>query len=430
MPCAMATSFTIHDLAPLGDGVHRDSGVRVYIERTLPGDVVEAKIQKAAGLMRGEVTRIVTPSPHRVTPPCPHYDVCGGCALQHASEGFYRDWKMETVRGILARAGVAVHTWSPPVFVPGGTRRRVTFAAHRKGSAVTLGYFRRRSHKVADIASCLVADPAIMALRTTLAPALAVILQDGKAADIFIQTVDGAFDVVITGPVGKKGHPDLTVLEAGAQAADALGLNRLSWRARDHDTPEQIVERAPFLARFGALDVPLPPLAFLQPTKAGEAALVDAVMTHLPASGRFADLFAGCGTFSGALLRRGPTDAFESAGAAVRALDKAKGAAPLRVTQRDLFRMPLEAEDANRYDAIVFDPPRVGGEAQARELAASTVKRIVGVSCNPLTFARDAKILTDGGYRLENVAVVDQFTWSHHVELVGAFTKDSAPAAR
>ena len=420
----MTNSLTIHDLAPLGDGVHRDGRARVYVARALPGDVVEAKVQKApGGILRGEMTRLVQASSHRAAAPCPHYEACGGCSLQHASESFYRQWKVDTVRTALSRAGVEPRAWSKPVFVPPGTRRRVTFAAFKKGGTVTLGYFRRRSHKVTEIASCLVADPAIMDLRRKLATVLAPVLQDGKTADVFIQAVNGAFEVVITGPVGRKGRPDLDVLETGARLAETLGLHRLSWRAQDHDEPEQIVARAPFVVRFGALDVALPPLAFLQPTKAGEDALVSAVTAQLPRKGRFADLFSGCGTFAGAMLARGPVDAFESAAPAVRALDKSKGAAPLRVTQRDLFRMPMEAAEANRYDAIVFDPPRAGAAAQAKALASSAVKRIIGVSCNPLTFARDARTLADGGYRLESVAVVDQFTWSHHVELVGAFTK-------
>ncbi|MCA0202505.1 MAG: hypothetical protein LCH56_17035, partial [Proteobacteria bacterium] len=176
-------------------------------------------------------------------------------------------------------------------------------------------------------------------------------------------------------------------------------------------------------ARFGILDVPLPPLAFLQPTRAGEDALTAAVMIALPARGTFADLFSGCGTFSGAMLARGPVDAFDSVEPAVRALDKAKGVHPLRVQRRDLGRQPLDADETKRYDAVVFDPPRAGAEEQAKALAASNVRRIVGVSCNPVTFARDARLLIAGGYRLDSVQVVDQFTWSHHVELVAAFSR-------
>lgn len=419
----MASLLTIHDLAPQGDGIHRAERERIYVDRTLPGDVVEAKIQKPSrGLVRADVVRIVEASPYRVEAPCPAYNVCGGCTLQHASKDFYRAWKVETVRNALRRQNLEPVTWLEPVFLPAGTRRRATFAAFKK-NAVTLGYFRRRSHQVTDIAACLVAEPAIMDLRSRLAAALAPILLEGKSADVFIQNVGAQFDVVITGPVGKNGRPDLDVYEVAAQITETLGLNRFSWRAREHDEPEVMLERAPFIARFGTLDVALPPMAFLQPTAAGEQALVAAVMALLPARGTFADLFSGCGTFSGAMIERGPVDAFESLGSAVRALEKAKGARPLRATRRDLFRAPLSTEEAKPYDAIVFDPPRAGAADQARALANSRVPRLIGISCNPITFARDARILSEGGYALETVKIVDQFTWSHHVELVASFLR-------
>jgi len=419
----MTTSFEIHDLAPLGDGIHRGENERVYIERTLPGDLVEARVGRAGGVLRGDLARVVAASEHRVEAPCPHYDVCGGCSLQHAREAFYRAWKIETVRTALSRQGLAPGEWLAPVFIPAGTRRRATFAASKHKNAVTLGFFRRRTHQVADVAACLLIDPVIMDVRKKLEHALVPLLQDGKTADIFIQNVAGQIDVAITGPVGMKGRPDLNVLEAAAQMAHALGLHRIAWRSRDYDEAEVLVEVAPVTATFGALGVPLPPLAFLQPTKAGEDALASTVMDLLPESGAFADLFAGCGTFSGAMLTRGTVDAFENAEPAVRALDRAKGPKPLRPIRRDLFRMPLSAEEANRYDAIVFDPPRAGAEDQARALASSKVPRLIGVSCNPVTFARDARILTEGGYRLDRARIIDQFTWSHHVELVASFTR-------
>jgi 23S rRNA (uracil1939-C5)-methyltransferase len=262
-----------------------------------------------------------------------------------------------------------------------------------------------------------------MAMRTRLTTALAPILHEAKPATVFIQAVDGQFDIVITGPVGKTGKPDAPTRTAIAQFARASNVNRIAWRAGSDDAAEIIVETGPLRARFGDLDVTLPPLAFLQPTQAGEDALVAAVMTLLPRTGKFADLFSGCGTFTGPMLARGAVDAYESVGSAIRALDKAKGARPLKALRRDLFLNPLRRDEANRYDAIVFDPPRAGAREQARTLASSRTPLLVGVSCNPATFARDARILVDGGYRLDSVRVVDQFTWSHHVELVAAFTK-------
>jgi 23S rRNA (uracil1939-C5)-methyltransferase len=421
----MAEQLPIHELGPLGDGVHQSERGRVFIERALPGDVVETKVQTVAGgILRGDLIQVIEASPHRVSAPCPHYDVCGGCTVQHADDGFYRNWKTGIVRAALAREGVEPEVWCDPVFLPAGRRRRATFAAARKKNVVTLGYHRRRTHQVTDISACLIADPVLMALRAKLATALVPILQDGKEADIFIQTVDGHCEVVITGPVGQKGRPDFQVYEAAAELAHAAKINRICWRLRDRDEVELLLEVNPLLATFGALTVPLPPLAFLQPTKPGEDAIVSIIMDMLPEKGTFADLFAGCGTFTGPMLTRGPVDAYDNVAAAIRALDKAKGPKPLKAIQRDLYRNPIEGTETKRYDAVVFDPPRAGAEQQARALARSAVPLVIGVSCNPGTFARDARILVDGGYDLNSVTVVDQFNWSHHVELVASFYRD------
>ena len=423
----MAGEIHIDELGPKGDGIHSSQRGRVYIDRALPGESVRANIKRGDDqMLRGEIIAVVEASPHRVKPPCPNYDVCGGCTLQHADEGFYRDWKVAIVRDALRRKGLTPKTWRDPVFVPPATRRRATFNAHKHNGRVTLGYFRRRTHRVTEIRACLVADPAIMSLREKLAPLLASILTEGKDADIFIQMVGGRFELAITGPVGKKGKPDLPVREAIAELAHKADINRISWRARERDQRDDVevmIERNRLIAKFGALDVALPPLAFLQPTQAGETALVEAVMELLPASGKFADLFAGSGTFSGPMLGRGSVDAYESVGPAIRALDKARGPLPLKAFRRDLDREPLRREEANRYDAIVFDPPRAGAAEQVKALASAKTPLLIAVSCNPATFARDARILVDGGYRLDSVKVIDQFTWSHHVELVAGFSK-------
>jgi len=417
----MATELLIHHLGPQGDGVHRGADGPVYVERALPGETLEAKVHKGAGgVLRGEPARILAPSPHRVAAPCTHYEVCGGCSVQHADETLYRAWKTGIVRDALLKKGLAPQRWTAPVFLAAASRRRVTFAAIKQKKNVTLGYFRRRSHQVTDITDCLVADPTIMALRAALPPLLVPLLQGGQATDVFIQAVNGLCEVVITGPKGKTG---LELHEAVAHLIQTAGISRLSWRRRDGDEPEVMLERAALIATFGALNVALPPLAFLQPTKAGEDALVRAVMEVLPAHGKFADLFSGCGTFSGSMLTRGTVDAYESDAAAIRALNAARQSKPLQAVARDLVRSPLGPEDLSRYDAVVFDPPRAGALEQAKMLALSKVPRVIGVSCNPATFARDARVLADGGYTLDSVSVVDQFIWSHHVELVAAFTK-------
>jgi 23S rRNA (uracil1939-C5)-methyltransferase len=424
----MADEFRIDGLSPEGEGIGASKRERVLIDRALPGDRVEAKLRRDIdGVLRGDVIGIVEASPHRVAPPCPHYALCGGCTLQHASGAFYRDWKTGIVRDALAAKGLAPALWREPVFLPAGGRRRITFTAEKQGDTVALGYSRRRQRQVVTIESCLIADPAIMALRPKLAPLLAPLLQEGKPATAFVQTIGGPaenqVEIVVTGPVGERGVLDAAVREALATLADELAVDRVSWRANLGDAPEMVIERRPLRVRFGALDVALPPLGFLQPTPAGEAALVAAVLDALPPAGRFADLFAGSGTFTGPMLARGAVDVFENAAPAIRALDEAKRDLPLNAIRRDLYREPLTSAEADRYDAIVFDPPRAGAAAQVKELAAAAAPLLVGVSCNPATFARDARILVDGGYGLASVQVIDQFTFSHHVELVAAFAK-------
>lgn len=420
----MPGDLLIHELGPKGDGVHRSRGGAVYVDRALPGDRIEATIRRdAGGVLRGELHRVVKASPHRVKAPCVNYTVCGGCTLQHAKEEFYRHWKVDMVREALRSKGLKPRVWRDPVFLPAGDRRRATFTAYKKNDIVILGHYRRRAHHVTDIASCLVADPVIMDLRQRLTTLLAPILQDGNPATAFIQAVNDQFEIVITGPVGKTGKPDARTREAMAQIARQSKVDRISWRADMGGTAEIIIETSPLRARFGDLDIILPPLAFLQPTQAGEDTLVGSVMELLPQTGKFADLFSGCGTFTGPMLQRGAVDAYESVGSAIRALDKAKGDRPLRAIRRDLFLHPLRRDEASRYDAIVFDPPRAGAQEQVGALASGKTPLLVGVSCNPATFARDARILVDGGYRLDSVRIVDQFTWSHHVELVAAFTK-------
>lgn len=420
----MPRDLLIHELGPKGDGVHRSRGGAVYVDRALPGDRIEATIRRdAGGVLRGELLKVVKASPHRVRPPCPNYHVCGGCTLQHAKDEFYRRWKLDVVGEALRSKGLKPRVWRDPVFLPAGDRRRATFTAYKKNDIVILGHYRRRARHVTDIASCLVADPVIMEMRDRLTTLLAPMLQDGKPATAFIQAVKGQFEIVITGPVGKTGKPDAPTREAIAQIARQSKVDRIAWRADMGDTAEIIVEVRPLRASFGDLDIILPPLAFLQPTQAGEDALVASVMELLPRTGKFADLFSGCGTFTGPMLERGAVDAYESVGSAVRALDKAKGTRPLKAIRRDLFLNPLRRDEASRYDAIVFDPPRAGAQEQVGTLASAKTPLLVGVSCNPATFARDARILVDGGYRLDSVRVIDQFTWSHHVELVAAFTK-------
>lgn len=418
------TNLTIGDLGPQGDGVHESPRGRVYVERALPGDLVRARVERDEdGIARGEIIEIVESSPYRQIAPCPHYERCGGCTLQHLQPAFYRDWKEAMVVDALRRQGLRPRQWLETVFVGERSRRRATFATLKLRTGTVMGYYRRRSRLIGDIDSCLVASPELMALRDLLKPRLGAILTEGKAVDVFLQLSGGAADMVVTGPVGRAGKADAAVKDAVARLMEGSPVARVSWRASERDPIQILGATGAVKAKFGRLEVALPPAAFLQPTPEGEAALVASVLEALPDGAKLADLFSGCGTFTGPMLGKGTVDAYESTPAAVGALSKAARGEALRVFRRDLFRNPLRRDELNRYDAIVFDPPRAGAAEQAVAMAAAKARTLVAVSCNPATFARDARLLCEGGYWLQSVRIVDQFVWSHHVEVVGVFTK-------
>lgn len=419
------TELSISELGPMADGICLQGRGRVFVERALPGDRVRGLVQRDdKGISRAEIVDMVETSPYRQVPPCVHYDHCGNCTIQHLQPKHYREWKMATVGDALRRQNLHPRTWIAPVFVGPGGRRRATFSVKLERGVPVMGYFRRRSQDISDIDACLIADPRLLKLREVILPYLPKILGK-KPADIFLQLMGDAIDMVITGPVGRGGEPDDFVQAALENLLAESSLTRISWRSHEKEPSISLFSKAPVTAYFGKLKVSLPPAAFLQPTAAGEKALVAAVMAALPVSGHFADLFSGCGTFSGPMLERAPVDAYESVATSVKALGKAGAGSPkpLKVMRRDLFTNPLRRDELNRYNAIVFDPPRAGAPEQVTLMATAKTRTIIGVSCNPATFARDARILCDGGYRLQSVQLIDQFHWSHHVEVVGVFSK-------
>jgi 23S rRNA (uracil1939-C5)-methyltransferase len=316
-----------------------------------------------------------------------------------------------------ARQDLMPRQWLDPIFLGGNNRRRATFATVKTRGRVLMGYYRRRSDEITRIDTCQVLQPELLALREALKPFLARVLDEETPVDVFLQRVGDIVDLVLTGPLSRDPRGALAGL------LESTPVARISWRESGREHPDVLLAREPMTATFGKLQVALPPAAFLQPTEEGERALTGAVMAALPEKGRFADLFSGCGTFTGPMLERGPVDAYEAVPRAVTALTKAAGERPLRAFKRDLYRRPLSRVELNRYDAIVLDPPRSGCPEQAAELATAKVPVLVGVSCNPATFARDARILAEGGYRLQSLQLIDQFLWSHHVEVVGVFTK-------
>lgn len=374
-------------LAARGDGVTASGR---FVPLTAPGDLVAAD---------GEAT----PGPHRQNPPCRHFPECGGCQLQHVDDAAYADYLVERIGSGLAAQGVPAPEMRAPLLSPPRSRRRASL----KAAGGSVGFNAEASHRIVDMRECHILRPALFAMVTPLRRLL-----KGRAG-VAMTLADQGVDLLLEG-ISADG------LEAAERMTAFARDNALARLALDDGYgPQTIWEPEPLTVTLSGTPVPLPHGAFLQATVEGEAALVGAVREAVASAAIVADLFAGLGTF--ALALGGKIYAAEGARDAALAL-KAAGRG-LLVDHRDLFRRPLDLAELNRFEAVVLDPPRAGAKEQVPLLAASIVPRIAYVSCNPATFARDAKILADGGYRLEWVQPVGQFRWSTHVELVGCFTR-------
>ncbi|MCW2235650.1 class I SAM-dependent RNA methyltransferase [Azospirillum canadense] len=414
---------TVTEVGARGDGIASAEGTKLFVPLTVPGDRVRVRVQDSGGESKGEGLRaelleILEPGPGRGTPPCGHFGSCGGCTLQHMDDAAYAGWKVGLVRGALARVGLGDAPMAPLSRTPPAARRRARFAALKRGRRVWFGFNERQSHRLADLEDCPVLLPRLAALIEPLRTLLLDVLRDGGGCDVIATDLEGGIDLVLVGPRSL----DRAVRER-LVAFDEAAVARISWQADDRGMPEPIVHRRPVAVRFAGHPVTPPPGAFLQASAEGEAALVAAVLETVGEARRVADLFAGLGTFAVPLAQRAAVHAVEGDAPSLAALAKEVGGLRLTTERRDLFENPLTAKDLARFDAVVFDPPRAGAAAQAQALAGSKVPLVVGVSCNPATFARDARTLVDGGYALERVYPVDQFLWSAHVEVVGVFRR-------
>lgn len=400
--------LTIERLGHLGDSLANGPDGPLFLKGFLPGEVVEGDdVQNL---------RITTASPDRVRPPCNHARACGGCSLQHASNDFVAKWKSEVVRSALQGQGIDAH-FLPQHISPPASRRRASFSARRSKGGVLIGFHARASDLLVDIPNCQLLLPQILAAL----PKLQEVVRLGatRVAQITLQVTATASGLDLAVSDGKE--LDAQSQMALARLCESAGLARLTWNG------ETVAFRHAPMLRIGPALVSPPPGAFLQATAEGEAALLAGVRRVLHPARKVVDLFAGIGTFALPLAQQAEVLAVEGDEKMLAALGQAarnaQGLHRVDTQSRDLFRRPLEPDEFKGFDGVVIDPPRAGAEAQMRTLAASKVPHIAAVSCNPVTFARDAKILLAGGYGLDFVQVVDQFRWSHHVELVAGFSR-------
>ena len=403
--------LTIERLGHRGDGIAQGPGGPVFVPQTLPGEVVEGDIAGDQLLN----TRILTPSANRIRPPCSHARTCGGCLMQHAADPFVADWKLGIGNGALAGQGLDAPR-RPIETSPPRSRRRATLAARRTKGGALIGFHARASETLVAIPNCQLLHPAVLATF----PALEALVVTGgsRSAELSLTVTHslGGPDVAVTG--GKPLDSELRMTLA--RVAETFNIARLTWDG------EVIALRTLPVQRFGKALVAPPPGAFLQATAEGEAALLSAIRGAIGPARRVMDLFAGSGTFSLPLADSAEVHAVESDAAMLAALDRgwrqAQGLHRVTTETRDLFRRPLEPDEFKGFDAVVIDPPRAGAEAQTATLARSRVPVIAFVSCNPVTFARDARSLTEAGYVMDWLQVVDQFRWAAHVELVARFS--------
>jgi 23S rRNA (uracil1939-C5)-methyltransferase len=407
----MADAVEIESLGAQGDGV-AEAGM-LYVPYTLPGE----RVRVVRHGDRGRVEAVLTPSPERVQPVCPHFGICGGCALQHASERFTALWKRDMIAVALGARGITDVAIRPTVTSAPETRRRITVAARRTRKGVLIGFHAPAATDIVPIETCAVAEPSLIAALPRLEEVAGLAASRKGEVRLTLTLTNGGIDVAVTGAKVIDGPAQALLAGVAARA----GIARLGWNGEAVATM-----RVPEVTMGRARVVP-PPGGFLQPTRDGEAALVEAVGEAVGSAGRIADLFAGSGTFALPLAEQAEVHAVEGEDDALAALDAAWRATPglkrVRCERRDLTHRPLLPDELKGVEAVVIDPPRAGARAQAEQLARGEVPRITAVSCNPATFARDARILIDGGYRLDWVQPVDQFRWSAHVELVAAFRR-------
>jgi 23S rRNA (uracil1939-C5)-methyltransferase len=388
-------------LAARGEGVTQSGR---FVALAAPGDVVASH-------------GAIMPGPHHTTPPCRHFPQCGGCQLQHVDDSAYSAFLTDRIAMALAAQGLDPPVIRPPHLSPPRSRRRAALHAERRGGSVRLGFTEAGSHRIVDMRECYILRPELFALIAPLRELLLRILGPRSNGGVRLTLADQGVDVLLDG-ISVDG---LAMTEALMEFAAAQRLARLA--LDDGFGPQTVWEPDPVTATLGGIAVALPHEAFLQATADGEAALIAAMREAVGDKHIVADLFAGLGTF--ALALPGRVYAAEGARDLASALKVAAGRAQRQVfvEHRDLFRRPLTTVELDRFEAVVLDPPRAGAREQAMQLASATVAQVAYISCNPATFARDAKTLISGGHRLAWVQPVGQFRWSTHVELVACFSR-------
>lgn len=408
----MEQEFYITKLGHKGDGVLSHNGVDIYAPFTLPGELISGKIHE------GEISKakIIKPVPIRISPVCRHFKTCGGCQLQHVDENYLADWKIEQVRNILSLEGI-LPEFKKIITSPSHSRRRASFVAKRTKKGAMIGFHARKKNTIIEIFECSLLVPELLASFNGFKEIVKLGASRKASLRLGVTTSLNGIDINISASVD---FPSEKLITLGA-IADRYGFARISWNN------EILIQTVEPVQKFANISITPPSNTFLQATQHGENSLVHAILKALGPAKNIVDLFAGCGTFTLHAAQFAAVHAVEGDQEMIASLDKAwrnsTGLKTITSQSRNLFHRPLLPDELKKFDAAIIDPPRAGALAQTKELAKSTIKRIAFISCNPATFARDAKILCHAGFNLDWIQVVDQFRWSTHIELAAQFTR-------
>ncbi len=411
-------TVTVHALTKRGEGIVSLDGSDLIVPFTLPQEVVEIEERfKTRTNKWGKLLDIKETSPERVQAPCPHFGTCGGCLLQHFSPKAYEAYKKSLVTNSLEAHGIETSSVSAPLIVGSAQRRRIDFMARKWDGEVKMGFHEAESKKPFNIRTCSLVHPDILPLFKPLRDVIAPFLEREKLIHFFITRAQNGLDVLLAGfkePLDTEHEEALIVL------AKNTGIIRLAYKVKKREKILYFTKTP--TVRFGKHDVEVTAFGFLQATEASDKIFARFLEKHLPFEGNsqtsLVDLFCGRGTLSLALTNLGHTvTGVECDGQALRALQKVEEPL-LTIQERNLFEAPLTSAELNKVEAVVMNPPRAGAEKQTREIARSCVKKLVYISCNAESFARDCVFLTDHGFKLREIIPVDQFMWTPHIEIM------------
>ena len=408
--------LTIDMLGAQGDGIaHHDEQV-FYIGGVLPNE----KVQVSLSGPRATLLHILEPSPKRIDPSCSHFPICGGCRVQELNITDYSAWKFGLLERLLKKENLSVEQLLPITMSPPGSRRRARLGVEHTRKGIRLGFNQLRSHNIIDLQDCATLTSTLVTLIKNMKPFLADWLPLKGICDIQLTQLGNGIDMVLIGGPPLK----LAQREALATLAEKLDIAQLSWRMEDRSTIEPVAYRQSLSVSFNETSVSFPPGNFLQATQHGEASLIDFTIKAVSDSAKVLDLFCGLGGFGLSLHQAKQVTLVDLDGPAIANLGQAvKQNKQYQAFQRDLLREPFSSNESDEFDAIIFDPPRGGAKAQAEAIANSEARNVIAISCEPTSFVRDAKILQQGGYKLQSILPVDQFLWSAHLELAAHFQR-------